>query len=107
MARPKIEIDSEEVYKLAKMYCSIEEMADFFGCSRDTIERRFAAIIAKARSEGRQKLRKLQWESAENGNVVMQIFLGKQYLKQSDKVETNITQSEGFEFVEQKSDSED
>ena len=30
-------------------------------------------------------LRRLQWKSATGGNIVMQIFLGKQYLGQSDR----------------------
>jgi hypothetical protein len=32
-------------------------------------------------------LRRLQWNNAKKGNVTMQIFIGKQYLGQSDKVE--------------------
>jgi hypothetical protein len=38
------------------------------------------------RLEGRVALRRLQWRSAEH-TVVMQIWLGKQYLGQSDKQE--------------------
>ena len=34
------------------------------------------------------KLRKLQWKSAEKGNVTMQIFLGKNILGQQDRLET-------------------
>jgi hypothetical protein len=30
------------------------------------------------------RLRQLQWQSAEKGNVTMQIFLGKQMLGQTD-----------------------
>lgn len=33
------------------------------------------------------KLHELQWQSAQDGNVVMQIWLGKQHLGQSDKQE--------------------
>ena len=35
------------------------------------------------------RLRQLQWKSAENGNVTMQIFLGKNILGQQDKLEEN------------------
>ena len=34
-------------------------------------------------------LRRQQFKSAEAGNVTMQIWLGKQYLGQTDKVEEN------------------
>lgn len=87
MARPKLEIDPIEVEKLAGFGCSINEIAAFFDCSRDTIEGRFSAIIQKGREQGKTRLRKLQWKSAENGNVVMQIWLGKQILDQADKSE--------------------
>lgn len=39
-------------------------------------------------------LRKKQWESAMNGNIAMQIWLGKQELGQSDKVEQTIKDEE-------------
>ncbi len=87
MARPIKPIDDEQLMKLAAMHCSVGEIAAFFDVSRDTIERRYAAEISKGREMGKSKLRRLQWQSAEKGNVVMQIFLGKQYLGQSDKVE--------------------
>lgn len=90
MARPKIEINPIEVEKLAAMQCTNSEIAAFFDCSQDTIERRFAAELAKGREKGKAKLRRLQWQSAEKGNVVMQIWLGKQILGQSDKTESKI-----------------
>jgi hypothetical protein len=34
---------------------------------------------------GKSSLRRLQWKSALGGNVVMQIWLGKQYLGQRDE----------------------
>ena len=37
----------------------------------------------------KMRLRQLQWKSAENGNVTMQIFLGKNILGQQDKIETS------------------
>ncbi len=80
-------IDPIEVEKLAAMHCSTAEIAAFFECSSDTIERRFAAILIKGKEKGKSKLRRLQWQSAEKGNVVMLIWLGKQYLGQTDKQE--------------------
>lgn len=88
MARPKLNIDKEAVFKLAKMHCTMEEMAGFFGCSVDTLERRFADVIDKGRQEGKMKLRDLQLQAANKGNVVMLIWLGKQILGQSEKIES-------------------
>lgn len=85
-----IEIDAEQVRKLAAMHCTVQEIAAFFDCSRDTIERRYAAEINKGRQQGKMQLRDWQLQSARKGNVAMLIFLGKQYLGQSDKVEQQI-----------------
>lgn len=87
MARPKLNIDPVEVGKLASMGCTTSEIASFFDCSEDTIERRFAGELHKGREKGKIKLRRLQLQAAEKGNVVMLIWLGKQMLGQKDKQE--------------------
>lgn len=94
MARPPIPIDADEVIKLASIGCSNDEIAAFFDCSKDTIERRFAAELNKGRENGKTRLRRLQWQSATKGNVVMQIWLGKQMLGQKDKQELEQTTRE-------------
>jgi hypothetical protein len=85
MARPKLDIDATEVYKLAKFHCTNKEIAEFFSCSVDTITDRFPEELRKGRAEGKHVLRKLQWAAAGKGNVAMLIWLGKQYLMQSDQ----------------------
>lgn len=87
MARPRLNINKDEVMKLASIGCSNDEIAAFFDCSKDTVERRFAAEIAKGRENGKTRLRRLQIQAAEKGNVVMLIWLGKQMLGQKDKQE--------------------
>jgi hypothetical protein len=89
LSRPKKFIDPEQVEKLAGMHCTTEEIASFFDVSRDTIERRFQDIILRGRQMGKAKLRRLQWQTAESGNVIMQIWLGKQLLNQSDAPKTD------------------
>lgn len=84
MARPKTKIDPGEVYKLAQWGCKTEEIASWFGVSRDTIERRFAAELTKGRLLVKQSLRRWQLEAAKKGNVAMLIWLGKQMLGQTD-----------------------
>lgn len=91
MARPKLDIDPNEVEKLASIGCSNQEIASFFDCSKDTIEGRFSAEVAKGRENGKTRLRRLQLQAAQKGNVVMLIWLGKQMLGQKDKHETELS----------------
>jgi len=92
MSRPKkYNIDKEQVRKLAKLGATNKEIADFFGCSADLIEKSYSEYLRKGRAEMKMRLRQLQWKSAEKGNVVMQIWLGKQILGQS---ENNITEDD-------------
>ena len=65
--------------------CTVTDIALVLGCDRDTIHRRFSAELLKGKAKSRTKLRRLMWQSAEKGNIVMQIFLSKQYLKFSDE----------------------
>lgn len=84
MGRPLKKIDPELVGKLAAIGCTHPEIAAICGCSQDTIERRFADIIEKGKQEGKSSLRRLQWKSAQDGNIAMQIWLGKQLLGQRE-----------------------
>ena len=99
MARPKkYDIDTVEVEKLANYGCTNIEIADFFGCSPDLIEKSYSEYLTKGRSSGKIRLRQMQWKSAEEGNVTMQIWLGKQMLGQSDKQEVTTTElPKGFD----------
>jgi hypothetical protein len=63
------------------------EIAEFCGCSVDTLTRRFADVLVKSRAGLRAKLRRAQMKAALGGNTTMLIWLGKQMLNQSDKVE--------------------
>ena len=89
MARPKkYNIDKKQVQNLARLGCTNIEIAEFFGCSADLIEKSYSEFTTKGRSEQKLRLRQLQWALAEKGNIVMQIFLGKNILGQTDKIET-------------------
>lgn len=90
MARPKLNIDPEEVYKLARIGCKTSEIADWFGCSRDTIENRFSAELTKGWESLKHSLRRKQIDVAMRGNAVMLIWLGKQMLGQVDSIVNHI-----------------
>ena len=84
MAPPKKPIDEKLLGTLAKVQCTMEEMAAACDCSKDTLERRYAAFIKKAQESGKSSLRRVQWKNALGGNVAMQIWLGKQLLGQRE-----------------------
>lgn len=98
MARPRIEIDREQFEKLCSIQCTSNEIAGFFNCSVDTIERwckreykeRFADIYDKKRGVGKISLRRSQFRMAET-NPTMAIWLGKQYLGQTEKQEVAVS----------------
>lgn len=78
-----LDLNADEVLKLAEIGCQNTEIAHVFGCSPDTIERRFAGELAKGRANLKTKLRRLQFGLAEKGNLGMLIWLGTQYLGQA------------------------
>ena len=84
MARPRKEVDSEQVEKLAALQCTLEEIAAFVGVDKSTISRRFATEIKEGREKGKTSLRRYQFELAKK-SAAMAIFLGKNYLGQSDQ----------------------
>ena len=101
MARPRIEIDEENFRKLCGLQCTLSEVASFFDCSEDTIERwcrrelkmSFADAFKKHSASGKISLRRWQFKMAEH-NCSMAIFLGKNWLGQTDKIEQTITEVE-------------
>ena len=83
VGRPKKEIDPEQVKKLAMLQCTYEEMAGFFECDQATLRRNFATIIKEGKETGKMSLRRYQFELAKK-SAAMAIFLGKNYLGQTD-----------------------
>ena len=98
MGRPRKEIDSDQFEKLCGLQCTLAEIAGWFGCSEDTIERwckrtytaGFADAFKRFSQSGKISLRRFQFKIAEK-NAAMAIFLGKNYLGQSDRNETIIS----------------
>ena len=81
-------IPPEEVAKLASYHCSNDEMAEFFGVSRTTLESNFKDIIDMNKAMTKHKLRKKQLEVAFKGDKTMLIWLGKVILGQSEDAHT-------------------
>lgn len=105
LGRPKIEINWEEFDKLCSLHCTLIEIADWFGCSEDTIENRvkeekgmlFSDYFKKKSSGGKLSLRRKQFEVALKGNTTMLIWMGKQCLGQVDKHENILSNNKDGE----------
>lgn len=92
MARPVKEIDPKQLESLAAIHCSNEEMASVLGVHKRTLERRYAAVIAQGRNKGKMSLKRKRYDVAMQGNVPMLIWLSKQFLGETDKVSSDITE---------------
>ena len=103
MARPRKEIDPEQFEKLCALQCTLQEIANWFGCSMDTIERwclrtyedefgnpmGFAEAYKNYSVDGKISLRRFQYKMAEK-NPSMAIWLGKQWLGQRDHIDMGV-----------------
>lgn len=93
--RPKLNIDFKTLEKLCSIQCTAEEIAGYFDVSIDTLDRRikeeyginFAEYFAQNKSKGKISLRRSQYQAAINGNTTMLVWLGKNWLNQTDKQE--------------------
>lgn len=85
--RPRKAIDWAAVERLALIQCTQQEIASFVGCTVDTLRQytEFFDIYKRGQDSGKMSLRRMQWQSAKDGNVTAQIWLGKQYLGQRDR----------------------
>jgi len=93
--KPMSDKEFEQLIGMIRIQCTRDEISSVLGMSDDTLNRRldergeenFAALFKKHSGEGKSSLRRNQWKSAQDGNVTMQIWLGKQMLGQRDKSE--------------------
>jgi hypothetical protein len=102
--RPRKEISQDEFEKLCAMQCTQSEICSWFDVTDKTLNawcRRvykmiFSEVFAQKSEMGKISLRRTQLRLAES-SAAMAIFLGKQYLGQTDdagKVNLNIGRSD-------------
>lgn len=88
-------VDLSRLPALCRIQATSEECASVLEISQDTLERRlkaeygctFTEFYNRHAAPGKCSLRRLQWKLARAGNPTMLIWLGKQWLGQTDKVE--------------------
>jgi len=87
----KLEFDLSQIEYLARQHCSFGEIAKLYRCAETTVANRykddeeFRAAYDAGRFHTIEVIRRKQIEAASDGNTQMLIWLGKQYLGQSDK----------------------
>lgn len=92
MARPKKKISQKQFESLCAIQCTKEEICNVLDVTEKTLNNwcketygeGFSLVFSKKRALGKASLRRNQWKLAEKGNSTMQIWLGKQILKQSE-----------------------
>jgi len=95
VGRPRIPItakDRGQVTMLARIGCTPPEIAAVIGKGgMDWIRERFADEIAAGHEHLKMNIRRMQFQRASTGNTGMLIWMGKQYLGQTDKVDLDTT----------------
>jgi len=99
--RPQHNLEYATLDGLCAIQCTGEEIAAIFNIDYDTLNRAlkrdghtgFADYYKKKSANGKMSLRRKQFEVAKSGNPTMLVWLGKQWLEQSDKKESIELQS--------------
>lgn len=76
----------EELFKLAEIGCTQREIAYILKIDESQLRRAYAPEYEAGISKLKESLRRTQIELAKAGNVSMLVWLGKQYLGQTDKL---------------------
>jgi hypothetical protein len=96
--RPLIEIKWEQVDEMCLIQCTGEEQAGILGIDYETLNRAckrekdlsFKEYYAQKSAGGKQSLRRRQYTTAMEGNPTMLVWLGKNWLGQTDRIEADV-----------------
>ena len=100
MGRPKAVIEARQFEELCRMQCTQREICAVLGVTDKTLARwckehydlPYSEAYNKYADCGKSNLRHIQFRMAEAGSERMAIWLGKQYLGQSDKQDIQIAE---------------
>jgi hypothetical protein len=82
--RPALPVKEDDVYHLAKIHCTVAEIASVLNCSKDVIEERFTAIVHRGWEDGQMSLKRKMHSVAMEGDTKMLIWISKQRLGYKD-----------------------
>ncbi len=86
--KKKLELSEEQrIEKLASYGLTNKEISEALGYDENTLKRNFEIFLIKGKANLKERLKRKQIQVAMQGNVTMLIWLGKQYLGQTEKVE--------------------
>lgn len=96
--RPIIQLDWEKIANLCWIQCTGPEIASVLDIDQDTLTNAckrdhgmtFKEWAANKRQGGKASLRRYQWKAAQGGDRTMLVWLGKNMLGQSDKMENRV-----------------
>jgi hypothetical protein len=103
--RKKLEINLDDFKKLASIQCTLVEIADWYGCSVETIKKRireepeYEEAWKHGMAKGRISIRRAQMRAIQDpnckGHATMLVWLGKIFLAQQEvqKVDLNTDQA--------------
>lgn len=92
LGRPRKILDEVEIAKLVGKGFTVEFVADVMGVNQDTLYRNYSEALRKGYAFRNGCLQAKQFKSAMvDNNPTMQIWLGKQWLHQTDKRELSTT----------------
>jgi len=102
----KKQVDYTKLDAMCAIHCTGEECASILGIDYDTLNNRlkedghggFSDYFKLKGANGKMSLRRKQYDQAISGNSTMLIWLGKQWLGQSDKMEERRGNIDGEEF---------
>lgn len=106
--RPQKEIDKEQFEKLCEIQCTQDEICAFFDVTDKTLTRwckqtykmGFAETFRIKRKSGFISLRHAQYQALKEGNPTMLVWLGKQWLGQSEKPSADVAEPEISDEIE-------
>ena len=100
--RPRKEVDLALVEDLARIGCTDEDISEIARIHPSNFYRRkkkeeeFCEALKKGRANMRMSLRRAQFRVAEEGNPTLLIWLGKQFLGQTDRLDVSIVSDESI-----------
>jgi len=108
LGRPKKKLDRKLVNELIDDQLSIRAIAEITNIPKTTIQRSFGTKLRKRKSDAikarvkkRIKLKDAQWDLAiKDKNPIMMIWLGKNELGQTDKIETTENKLSQLRIIE-------
>lgn len=99
LGRPKIILDEEKIAGFIGKGYTVQYVAEYFGVSEQTLYANYSDALRKGYVFRNGCLQAKQFHTAMvKNNVTMQIWLGKQWLKQKDRTDIT-TGDEPFKIV--------